>query len=128
MDGAKIYLSSDLKDYTIKYLTMQGGKTLAFSFNGMYKGEVKTFDFGKIDEVDLVSVLHFEGGYELAAHVGRVFRIIKTTKPLLEVYNTLNSHNGVVCRGVKNGEKDGVKYKQYFFSFKPNTLNMGIFE
>lgn len=128
MNDVKIYLSSDLYDYTIKYLIMQAGKTLAFNFNGTYKGEAKPYDFGKIDEVDLVSILQYEGGYELATHVNRRFKKLKPNIPLIDVYNNINNHNGVLLRGVRGGVKDGAKFKQYFFAVTPNTLNVSIFE
>lgn len=128
MNDVKMYLSSDLYDYTTKYLIMQGGKVLAFDFRGNYKGEVRPNDYNKIIEVDIVSILHFKEGYELATHVNKQFKKMTPNIPLVDLYKNIVNHKGIKASFTRSGVKDGEVFKQYFFVFTPGTFNVSMFD
>ncbi len=127
-EDVKLYLSSDINDRYTKYLIMQGGKTLAFNFNGDYKSEVKTFSFATLQEVDILSIVHYEGGYELATHVGRQFKKLKPKVSLNDLYNYLIKHPGLATLCNRGGIKDGCKFRQYFFVYYQNNINIRMLE
>lgn len=102
------------------------GKALRFAFNGRFmREEPLSFEYGSMEEVDLLSILVYNGGknIELGINFGGVFTKRETSKTVGDLAMILGTLPNNVFTGVRQGDLDGVKYTQYFYAYKKGSVN-----
>lgn len=119
---AKIFLTDMTDGSGLKSLVGEG-KMLKFSYNGTCLGEYPlSFDYGTMQESDIVSILMQGSSIELAYNIGGVFRKHKTLRGIGEVAKVLNNMQGVLFVGKRDGSDGGETYTQYLYVFSSGVL------
>lgn len=121
---SRVYLLDLPHDFGLKGLANEG-KVLKFKFNGDCVGQYP-IDFSStstMQEVDIVSVLVFGTNVELAFSINGVFLIKAYNLGLSNIVRTLNSLNGLIFVGKREGSDSGVTYVQYIYSFLKGAVS-----
>lgn len=117
-------------DTTYKSFIMSGGRCLGFDPNGGCIGfvDVPIEIINRPREVDIISILQFKDGCELAVNVNGSFVVLDThNKTTPDVLDIVTKTFAPLNMGTRRGKTmNGVSWQQLILIFAVNTVNLGI--
>ncbi len=123
---SEVYLV-DLKEIMGRGLVGEG-KTLKFDFVGNYLGEDHTvFHRGTLQEVDVVSILSFKGGVEVAFNLSGEFTKKTTLLGLANIASKLSGLSGLIFLGKREVKVGEDTLKQYFYVYLKGSVHTNLF-
>lgn len=105
------------------------GKFLEFNTNGEFVREREvTVNLRALFEIDVLSLLVFNTGYELAWNINNEFGKVVPSLPLSELVRRIHALNHFVYMFALKGECEGLGYTQYLYIFLRGRLSSKIIE
>jgi hypothetical protein len=105
---------------------MSNGRVLGFDCNGNCLGfiEMTSNMLRAPREVDIISVLQYKNGCEIAFNVNNTFEVVHSSYAVADIMDFISNTTSPLNVGIRKGRSlKGVPWQQFIFMYAVCTLN-----
>ena len=122
---SKVFFANTVDNTSLVKGLVNNGVLLKFGSGGKYLGESPvSFALSGLVEIDVISILTYNGEIEVAYNVNGVLLKRSTELKFGDLVSMYNKIEGIVFAGRKQGEADNISFTQYIYGFRKGVLSL----